>query len=306
MAAKTTARRWKPHYDARLRRYFAFPDCLTDEQIAELFDFEFSPGWIKHRRRKLGLVRERKQSWSAADDARLRELAYTKSWAEVAAALGRTMSGVHQRANKLGITRAAKGKHYAELGFTAFLEEKHAAGWTDTEIEAEWNRAHPQAPICRSCVSARRRKLGLPHNAFNERQRRRVAAKTREQLKRAGLKSLAELRSRSYSAYAARMGWPDTKLRQRAVQVLNLLYERGPHTRRQICEALGLSWKNCRKNGLQSNSDGHTYLANLLHAGLVIRLNRAVRTGRRGGNVSLYAVAPHVKRSPVCPRKETA
>lgn len=305
-------KKWPRHYDARLRRYFGFPDKLTDEQLAELFDYEFAPETIRHRRMKLGLVRHYPHIWTADEDQRLRELAYTMSWGDVALAIGQTSTGVFQRAMRLGITRPMKGKSYAALGLTDFIRQHHARSWTDTKIESAWNRRHPEATITRSCVSERRRNLALPNNAWSDRQRKRVAKKTREQLERMGLKNLAQLRVHSWAQFAARAGWPGYGLRPRAVQVLNLLYERGPHPRREICQALGLRWKSTRQNGLAANGGtkypdrGGTYLSELMKAGLVVRMRGVIRTKRRGSHPFVYAVAPHVKRRPPCPRKETA
>jgi hypothetical protein len=301
---------WKPHFDARLRRYFSFPDNLDDGQLAELFDEQFTPEQIKYARKQLGLARFHQHRWTPAEEARLRELAHTMPWREVAAAMGLSLTTIWPRACKLKLTKGLKGPIYKQLGLTAFLKEEHAAGWCDTEIAAEWNRRHPQVPISRSCISERRRNLGLPDNLLHQRRRRRVANKTREQLRNAGLKSLAEVRAKAFADFAAKQGWTGFKLRPRAVQVLNVLYDRGPHTRRQICEVLGLRWKSARHNGLSANGGRKhpdrrgTYLSELVEAGLVVRLDRAVRTGRPGGNVSLYAVAPDVKRKPLCPNEK--
>jgi hypothetical protein len=116
-------------------------------------------------------------------------------------------------------------------------------------------------------------------------------------LARDGVASLVEIRWRNARAKLAPHGWPED-LRPREVQILDLLWQRGPQTRRQMCVALGLPWKGSRRS-LKAHGGG-SYLGALMRRGLVICLGKCVRTAaavkRRGANVHLYTLALWIER----------
>lgn len=217
--------------------------------------------------------------WTATEiedvrDSRLRG----ESYESISTRLGRPVSMVLKHAKRLGVTRVYRG--FAP-GLRDRVAERHAAGWSDAEIAAEWGCE-------RHCVGRIRRDLGLPLNRWSERQRRRVGEKTREQCRAAGVQSLAEIRSLAFARYAAAHGWP-ADLRPRAVQILEALRVRGPMTRREIADAIGMPWKGSRKS-LVSNDKAGSYLAYLIRRGLVVQLGRVARGKGRGGSVNLYSL----------------
>jgi hypothetical protein len=260
---------------------------------------EFLPGRtecaIKVMALKLGLGEKRR--FSEADVAYVRAHAGEPVRA-IAAALGRTMSSVHQLRNRLGLS-AKRPQHGDE--FAAFIREKHAEGWSDAETAAAYGAATGRA-INRRTVGIWRRKLGLPDNAFSERRIRKVREKTREQLAAAGLPSLAAVRVKAFRDYARRYGWPED-LRPRQVQILNSLMARGPMTRPQIAEAIGMAWRGSRAS-LKGNDPEGSYLANLMKRGLVVQLGRVVKGKGRGHSINLYAVPLWTERN--CDGQQTA
>jgi hypothetical protein len=206
----------------------------------------------------------------------------------VAEELGRTLTSIYQLRDRLGLCK--KANRYGPE-FEAFIREKHALGWSDAEIAA----AHGNG--CeRHTVGAWRKRLGLAVNTLSEHRRRKVAAKTREQLKRAGLPSIGYLRVKAFRDRARVAGWPED-LRPRAVQILNALWEHGPLTRRQLADIIGMPWKGTRKS-LCSNDPEGSYLAHLINRGLVISLHRAHKiTGKgRGRSVNLYSLPLWIER----------
>jgi hypothetical protein len=223
--------------------------------------------------------------YSEKELAILRE-AYGKRPAnQVAIELSRTASAVYQAWGRLGLSQ----KRRDPKPLVAFVREKHALGWSDGDIANAWQEA-----ISRSCVSDVRRKLGLPINRWSDHCRAKVAKKTREQCAAAGVKSLAEVRRLAYMQFAARHGWP-VDLRPRAVQILDLLYQYGPKTRRQLADSAGMSWLGSRWS-LKSNDPEGSYLAHLVKRGLVVRTLKAVKGRGKGGSCDLYSIAPHIRR----------
>lgn len=105
---------------------------------------------------------------------------------------------------------------------------------------------------------------------------------------------MAEVRRLAFNQFAERHGWP-SDLRPRAVQILDLLYQYGPKTRRQIVEATGMPWLGSRKS-LHSNDPEGSYLAHLVARGLVVRSIKVVKGRGKGGSCDLYSIAPHVRR----------
>lgn len=219
-----------------------------------------------------------------------REVAYVKRWyrrrptAEIAAEIGVSVRAVYVRANALGITESRQG---IASRVRSRIRDLHARGYCDTEIAAD-------VGCSREYVGELRREMGLASNAMNDRHRRRVAAKTQEQCRRAGVPNLAALRAKVHRQRAEAAGWP-ADLRPRHVEILDLLYEWGPQTRRQIAEALGMPWKGSRKS-LVSNDPEGSYLAHLIARGLVVCLPRKLPMGGQGRNVSVYIIPLYVKR----------
>lgn len=204
-----------------------------------------------------------------------------------------------------------------DLGRSSGFITRHAKadGWIQNYFltEAGQQRIRELVPLgwCNRCISREvdlgrkeirrwRTKLGLPQYAGNGQSgckncSERTRARTKLQLAKAGVKSLAEVRIKRFREYAAASGWP-SDLRPRHVQILDALYVHGPHTRRQLAERLGMPWKGSRKS-LVSNDPEGSYLAHLQARGLVIRTTKRVpltdgakaKNGKRSGkNVYLY------------------
>jgi hypothetical protein len=217
------------------------------------------------------------------------------SWTTVAEFLGRSRPSVYQQVQLLGLAN----KRPARRGFKSFIRRHHKLGWSDHEIAAAWNCQHPGQRVSREWLcEVRREKLRLAHNAFSQHRRQQVAKKTKQQLRRCGCASLAEVRSKAFGDFAVRQGWP-ADIRPRGVQILTLLYQQGPHTRRQICDKIGMRWKGSRQS-LTSNDREGSYLAHLIARGLVVQLPRMVKGRGRGKSVHLYAIAPQIHRGETC------
>lgn len=235
--------------------------------------------------------------WTQSELTIVRErTAAGETAAQLAARLGKSLSSIYQCRRKLGLHKPLR--HTSAL-LDPFIRELHARELCDPEIVAEWTRLQGATlgPISREWVSERRRAMGLPSNALSLRRRALIGQKTREQLAAAGLRSMADLRIAAHRKLAIDSGWP-ADLRLRETQILNLIWERGPLTKREICEALNMPFRGAR-NTLRGNDKGGTYMATLMRRGLLIKFRRAVRTGRRGGNVDLYSLSLDVQRKRV-------
>jgi hypothetical protein len=247
------------------------------DEIGELL--ERSELAVEQRARKLGYLSGR--LWTAAEIARAVELKGQRTARQIAGELGRGYTSVHQLFARLGLTkrRPTRGPERER-----YIRARHAEQWSDKEIADGWTAAHPGDPLDRRYAHELRNRYGLATWGMqSERCRQRVAARTKEQLRRAGLPSLAALRVKAFVDWAASMGWPGIT-RPRLVQILNLLYERGPHSRKQIAEALGLRVQFNGKNPnsrkwCTGNGPGGTYTATLMRMGLVVRLPGRVVDG---------------------------
>jgi transposase-like protein len=207
---------------------------------------------------------------------------------QIGAQLGRSVSSVYQGAEKLGLVIARPPlDREARL---ASLRQLHAQGYSDSEIAREWG-------ISRKVAEDWRKRAGLPSNALSEHRRARVREKTREQLARAGLPSLAHVRLAAFKKFARKHGWPED-LRPRAVMMLNAMWQRGPMTRRELADAIGMPWKGSRKS-LVSNDPEGSYLAHLMKRGLVVSLGRCKQNGGQGKNTHVYTLALDVQRGKV-------
>lgn len=196
------------------------------------------------------------------------------------------MSTIYRQRKRLGLCQPHRGRL---PGLQEFVQEKHPLGWSDAEIAAEWGCE-------RHTIGDIRKRLGLPSNAFSEHFRRRVAAKTAQQCRAAGVPSLGALRVKVFRDRARRAGWPED-LRPRAVQILNALWDHGPMTRPELAAVIGMPWKGSRKS-LVSNDPEGSYLAHLAKRGLVQVLKRGRKvTGKgRGASLDVYTLPFTVER----------
>ncbi len=210
---------------------------------------------------------------------------------EIAEQLGRPVHSVYQWLNRNGLAGTQRPRGERER-IDQRIRELHSQGWLDSEIADDITAGIAQ--VDRRTVCDFRRAMGLSSNKGSQRHRAQVAAKTREQLERKGLNSLAEERVSAFRKFAIDEGWPED-LRPRAVQILNALYDFGPQTRRQLAERIGMPWKGSRKS-LVSNDPEGSYLAHLMKRGLVVALKRVVTSRGRGKSVNLYAIAAGVVR----------
>lgn len=288
------ARPFTTQEDQQLGRYRA--RGMTWDEIAELL--ERTEAEVRSRAEVITLPGRR--VW-APDEVEYVQGNYRAMTAEqMALALRRSVASVRGYLTTSGLVKSPHRINHASLA--RFIREKHALGWSDAEISATWSAEHPDQPCSRKHLcDIRRDKLGLGDNTFSEHRRRRVAEKTLEQCRLAGVASLGQLRAKSYEQFAARNGWPGIT-RPRLVQILNLLYERGPHTRQAIAAAIGMAWTDrshspASRCSLKGNGPGGSYMAELMRLGLVVRIPRAVKGTGRGKSVNLYAIAPHVRRS---------
>lgn len=153
------------------------------------------------------------------------------------------------------------------FAYEAELRSLHAQGYTDSEIGEAVGRS-------RVAIGTQRRKYGLPSNRPHQRFIDRCRNVTKKMVRDRGLKNFCGLRQQAWKDFARRNGWPED-LWPREVTILNALLERGPMTRRQICDAIGLRWCG-RNSSLKSHRPGHsTHLGYLASRGLVVRLGTA-------------------------------
>lgn len=237
------------------------------------------------------------RAWTERELAILRESFRKETAKQVAKRIRRTERAVHQMYMKLGLS--IKNKDSTPL--QEFIRAKHPLGWSDTDIANAWGDSPDGYPVERKWIQELRNRLGLPSNRMSEHCRGKVAEKTKEQCRAAGVRSLAEVRVKAFREFAVRHGWP-ADLRPRAVQILDLLYQRGPHTRKQICEATGMPWHGSRKS-LHSNDPEGSYLAHLIARGLVVSIRKAIKGRGKGKSCDLYSIAPGIQRGEVCPTK---
>ncbi len=223
-------------------------------------------------------------AWTTSDDDVIRAGFRKVPTGEIAKAMRRSWRSVYQRARTIGL---AVPRRYRGPEFIEFIRRHHALGWSDTEI------AKAQCAD-RHAVTHIRESLGLPSVLHSAHQRQRVREKTREQLAGIGLKSMADLRRKVFCDRARAAGWPED-LRPRSVQILNLLWDNGPMTRRQLSDAMGLPWLGSR-GSLKSNDAEGSYLAHLMRRGLVVTLGRIVKGKGKGHSVQIYSLPLWIER----------
>jgi hypothetical protein len=233
--------------------------------------------------------RPKRRFWSAAELADL-TAHYGKQPARVIAArLGRSVGMVHRHARKIGLGRAVPpyGPREQDL-----IRELAGLRWCNACIARRLGRA--KEATGRYEVRMWRRRLGLPAVGTLGTSGEcptcvaKIRATTAEQCRKAGVRSLAEVRGLAFRDYARRHGWPED-LRPRAVQILEVLARCGPMTRPQIAEAIGMPWRGTRSS-LKSNDAAGSYLAELQRRGLVDRSGRIVKGQGVGKSISLYAL----------------
>jgi hypothetical protein len=223
------------------------------------------------------------RAWTKAEDQIVRrEYRHTPIQALVAR-LRRTEKSVYQRAFFLGL---AVHRHPVTAAEIITIRRLALAGSCNRHI----GRATGHS---RGCIRRWRRKLGLTSGGSVDSCqacKAAVRAKSKEQLRKEGLPSLAYLRIEAHRKFARQSGWPED-LRWRAVQILNVLWEQGPMTRFQIAHAIGMKWKGSRKS-LTSNDPGGSYLAYLKARGMVVILRRAnvVHGKGKGHSSNIYAL----------------
>jgi len=222
--------------------------------------------------------------WTDEETAFLRPHYHKTPARLIAAHLGLTERKVYAKAWRIGLCISQRIK---APGFVEYFKRKHAEGWTDSEI-ARAKR------VDRHGVTSLRKRLNLPSNAFSQRRRDQVRQKTKEQLAKAGVSSLGKLRTQVYRQRAREAGWPED-LRFRAVQILNLLWDQGPQTRKQIAAAIGMPWKGSRKSLVSDDPEG-SYLAHLMARGLVVSLGRIAKGKGQGHSCCVYSLPLTIER----------
>lgn len=193
--------------------------------------------------------------------------------------LDRTTRAVYQEATKLGLVEV---QFRADDTFFVEARRLNAEGHSDTEIAERFG-------CDRHAVSRHRKRMGLPSQSFSSRRRQKVRERTNAQCAAVGVNSVGALRSLVFKLRSIESGWGEN-LRPRHIQILDLLSARGPQSRRQIAEALGMPWKGSR-HSLKSNDDEGSYLAHLMARGLVVSLGRIVKGRGKGYSTNLYCLA---------------
>ena len=197
--------------------------------------------------------------WTPEEEAKLRKLYGTMTVAEVAERLGCSRQRVASKAIYERLTKPIRPwlpEH------TDALRELHAQGWSDQDVADKIGHT-------RDRVSKRRRALKLPsqRKKVSARTRAKNAASTAQTVKKHGIKSAGQIRQIGWGRRARALGWP-ADLRPRELQIVHALYHRGPMTRRELTEAIGLPWRGSAKS-LKSHGGG-SYTADLMRAGRLV------------------------------------
>jgi hypothetical protein len=278
MAAKF----WTPEMDEIVRR--EWPTCEDTNALAKRFGVTFLA--LKNRAKRIKAPHRRTVKPWTDEEIEIVRTCYQKTpRAELSARLGRSIDSIYNQSSSLGVTRFRIEWDEAKI---ERLKELNAAGWSDSDIAVEFGAD-------RHSVSLKRKRLGLPCNACStgtpsERELQKTRDGVRRHLQSIGLNSLAELQAQAFSKFARDNGWPED-LQPRAVQILNLLANKGePMGRRAITEGIGLTWRGS-KNSLMSNGKGGTWLADLMHRGLVVTIGIRSLPGRNRRE-TLYTLGP--------------
>ncbi len=193
--------------------------------------------------------------------------------------LPRKTSSIYRIQSKLGLSRPAPPRHDT-AALDALIRQLSADGWTDAEIREEVGRRRGRS-CDRHMIGVRRRAMGLPNNSCNgdspsRRVLERVRQKTREQLDKAGISDLSHLRLHVWRERARSAGWPED-LRPGEVAVLNALWDRGPLTKKELADAVGVPWQGLKT--LHSNGQGGSHMATLMRRGLVVSFRKSAEAG---------------------------
>lgn len=274
-----TLRSWTRSQLTALRRDYA---RLGPQGMADALGKTYAA--VQSKAHKLGITVPR--FWTPGDIALLRASYGTVATMEIARCLDRTIHQVYNQAHSLGLT--IPKRLVFRNGGENLLRHRHAEGWTDNEIASELK-------VERGFVSHMRRHLGLPSNRASERTKARVRAATVRQCEAAGVANLAELRSQVFHQRATASGWPIC-LRPVHVRILDVLWEHGPMTRREIAAAAGFPWKGSGTMG--SRDPGGGLLPYLLRLGLVIKLASLPGKGR-GRHWCVYSLPLWLKKGNV-------
>ena len=213
-----------------------------------------------------------RQFWTDAEIAEFRQMYRQQTAPQIARHFGRTPSAVYQLAHRLGLMAARK--ILSDETIKDAVNQLNPKGIGDTEIAKVLSRRHG-CGVDRHRVSSIRKRLGLPLQAYSDRQRSRASNKTRKQLGLAGLKSLAELRLERWNKWKRELGWPE-HLTIRAVQAAEIFWQmRGmPITRLQLCQLMGVEPK--KRTSPVSNHPSGTVLGELAAAGIIVRIPKGM------------------------------
>jgi len=225
-----------------------------------------------------------RRPWTAQEKAILREHAFIKTANELATMLNRSRKAIEQQRSLLGLVRRPWFRWDARS--RTIVRDMNARGFADTDIGERLG-------VNRKTVNAERRRLGLQHQGHGPQARKKICQSTRQQLASLGLQSMAQLRLASWAARALERGWPTEingrPINFRHIQILDVLHDKGPHTRQRLAAAIGMPWKGSRKS-LVSNGKGGSYLAELMRAGLVVSLGKCAKGRGRGKSANLYSL----------------
>jgi hypothetical protein len=223
--------------------------------------------------------------WTHKEIAFLRSNYGSMTAAAIAERLGRSSPAtVHAKAKHLKLAdRHRKTAAYAEQ-----IRKYHARGWLDGDIARK-------LAVCRETVTYHRRRLGLPANRNNDRHRARVQRGVRKQCHDSGAASLVELRWQAHRLAAFYRGWPGATT-PRQCDVLDLLHEHGPMTKRQIQDSLGLVLDGTGPARYQ-RPWVNELLRSLRREGLVVSLGRKFKPGGSGRSQCLYRLADGVRKA---------
>jgi hypothetical protein len=264
-ASTTTSAPWTPEAEQYLRDH-----CHTqslDQLAAALGRTRVA---IKSRCCVLGLNRSGRKRFSIEEINFLRQYYTQRGAAWCAGLLQRDVKSVYHVTFRCGIARKMDCVPTEQL--ESIIREKHPLGWSDSEI-VDYVGLH-FSRTDRHRVGQIRKRLGLPSNRTSQHFRQKVAAKTREQCAAAGVKSLGAVRRQAYDQWKRKLGWPE-HLTVRAVQAMELFWRHGSLTRIQLCSLMGVSAE--ARTEPKSNAPSGTVLGELVAAGLIGRLQKAVK-----------------------------
>jgi hypothetical protein len=267
-------RTWTPEMLERLKEYATCPDVKA---LATELGVTYKA--IKSKAKVSRIIR--RPGWTDEQVDTLKRMYSTHPAADVARAVEKPLGATCKMASNLGLAKQKRLTVTPQV--IEQIRRMNQQQVSDTDIAASLD-------CDRHTVSKLRKRMGLPSWDKGPQWLEKVKQKQKQQLLEAGVDSLGQIRSLAYQKFAVDNGWPaDTK--PRAVQVLNLLASHGvPMNRRQIAEGIGMPRLQQNKL-LLANGKGGTHLAQLVRAGLVIRLKRSCRIiGQGSGRTCDYYI----------------